>query len=92
MNECERRAAGSWSAFMALIGVTPTLAHCLDPASSEDGVFDDSDEDVKLTLMFSWALLLAFLTLDTAEREARPLPRGCPKHAHAPIAMSCTMM
>ena len=72
LSDCEKRAAGSWSAFMALVGVAPTLAHCMDPDSAAAEADDESSDAEQLTLTFAWALLLAFLTLGAAEKEVRP--------------------
>jgi hypothetical protein len=57
LQSCETRAAGSWTAFMALAGMCPALAqalHCEErPGESRHSVF------------FAWALLLAYVRADS---------------------------
>jgi hypothetical protein len=61
LQSCETRAAGSWTAFMALAGVCPALAQALDspdrPSESQHSVF------------FAWALLLAYVCAETTSSE-----------------------
>lgn len=79
LSRCERKAGGSWPAFLALAGLSHSLARALplstQPSDGADDAASDagSAETQSANKLLPWAVLLAYLSSSSTDKEVRGL-------------------
>jgi hypothetical protein len=71
LQECEEKAGGNWSAFMALVGISHALARSLVSVATHDAPGDDASTGNHASVFFAWTLLLAFLSSSKSDSKVQ---------------------
>jgi hypothetical protein len=84
LQECEKKAAGNWPAFLSLAGVAPSLARVLMPRPSTSSKVPRASGSggAGQSALFAWAVLLTFLCAESTDQQARD-PICCLSIVHA---------